>query len=154
MELKISKYLKGQSGPIVRHITFLDHQGFQLDPPVRHVTFLDHQGGPLDLPVRHITFLDHQVMETLRFWIIKLGPPMSDVTFSHHLMTRPRTFRWTQWWWMMIYISCWCGVSLFICHVSSSSNVFPIWFKFSSFSQFFFFNFLTFFDFYQTQVRS
>ena len=91
MELKISKYLKGQSGPTcrhitfgssripvgppVRHVTFLDHQGFQLDPPVRHVTFLDHQGGPLDLPVRHITFLDHQVMETLRFWIIKFGPP-------------------------------------------------------------------------------
>ena len=29
-------------GPLVGHLTFLDHQGGPLDPPVGHVTFLDH----------------------------------------------------------------------------------------------------------------
>ena len=75
------------------------------------------KGGQLGPRVGHAMFLDHQVMVPLRFWIIKLGPPVSDVTFSHHLMTTHIQVN-------TIYVFCWCGVCLFFCHISSSSNLF------------------------------
>ena len=39
------------------------------------------KGGQLGPCVGHVMLLDHQVNLPLRFWIIKLGPPVSDVTF-------------------------------------------------------------------------
>ena len=66
MELKISKHLKGQLDPPVRHVIFLNHQGFKLDPPIRHVTFLDHQGGQLDLFVGKILEMQKRSSRTKR----------------------------------------------------------------------------------------
>ena len=77
MELKISKYLKGQSGPTCRHITFLDHQGFQLDPlfvTLRCWIIKDSSWIPLFVTLRFWIIKEARwisLFVTLRFWIIK-----------------------------------------------------------------------------------